>query len=211
MATTTETRKRAAGRPRVYSDETIFAAVDEVLRIEGYVALTLEAIALRVGCTRQALVRRFGSKETLLLSFLDAIVAMESAQLSHMGRTADSPLAALYDRFALLPENQSGMSADPRGQAELMAFLLTASGDAEFAARIAALNRMTIQAVAWLLQSAIDRGELAPIDTQLVARILYNLLLGAIADWCVDPATDVPATLTRGFDLIIGPYRLPPR
>lgn len=197
---------REAGRPRIYSDEAIFAAVDRILCQEGYPHLTLEAIALDVGCTRQALVRRFGSKHALLLAYLDAKVDRIADDYAERHAPSASPLNALYARFALPPDLPVATSI-AMGAREL-AFVLAGSGDPIYAERFAALNRMQMQVIAGLLQAAIDEGELKPIDTALVARILYDTWAGEIITWCVDPTIDFAPAFADSLELVLGPHRL---
>ena len=94
--------RRDVGRPRVFSDDAIFRATNALIERTGYDSLTLEAIATEVGCTRQALVRRFGSKQALLLAFLDRLLVVRAADYRIVETDAPSPLAALRARKRLM-------------------------------------------------------------------------------------------------------------
>jgi AcrR family transcriptional regulator len=209
MATTTETRKRAAGRPRVYSDETIFSAVDEVLRSEGYTALTLEAIALRVGCTRQALVRRYGSKRALLLASLDGMASNITSDFERARDSWGTPLAALHARLTLPPLSRTELASDPRTQAHSLANILTASSDPAFGDRFARLRAIALAEIRRLLDAAVDAGELQPVDTTTLARTLHGVWTGETINWCADQSAPYATTLSAIFEQIVGPYREP--
>jgi AcrR family transcriptional regulator len=60
----TSARKRCGeiGRPRIFTDEAIYLATTRAIARWGYARITLDEIASDLGCTRQALARRFGSK-----------------------------------------------------------------------------------------------------------------------------------------------------
>lgn len=208
---TTSPGRREVGRPRLFSDDAIFQATDLVLRRDGVTELTLEAIAITVGCTRQALVRRFGSKTNLLLNYLDARIAQVTAELDGLKQATDTPLSSLYSYLSEHPAAISDHAAsDPRGEAWMLAFLLTESTDPAFASRVAKLNQETMQGITRVLDVAIARQELEEIDTTLNARILYNLWVGEIVDWCVAPDSDMAARWSEGLDMVIGPHRLTP-
>lgn len=198
---------REVGRPRVFSDERIFRAVGLVLGRDGVGELTLDSVAAEVGCTRQALVRRFGSKELLLLAFLVDLVSQSRPETPGDAAAPGSALDALRAWFIQLPEAPFGPDADARAYAHLLAFLLTVGGDPRFAPHVAMLHRFSLQAMIDSLDQAIDRGELVAGDTTPLARALFDLWIGAIFLWCYDPTTDPTATLARGFDLIIEPRR----
>jgi len=93
--------KRNAGRPRAFADEAVFPATAHTLARLGYGRVTLAAVSAEVGCTRQALLRRFGSKHALVRACLQWIVT-GTADVYRAIRTArDSPLQALRAHFLL--------------------------------------------------------------------------------------------------------------
>jgi TetR/AcrR family macrolide resistance operon transcriptional repressor len=199
--------KRDVGRPRVFSDDAIFHATDVVLRRNGYPDLTLEAIAEEVGCTRQALVRRFGSKRILLLSYLET---MEERVTTVYQREMDipaSPLEVLRIRLTQPWAQRFVESVDHRAQANILAFMLTLSSEPELAARFAALNGLGRDGIETLLQAAMDDGELRSINPRAMAQVLYDVWIGETVNWCVDPASPLSERLSRALALLLDPYR----
>lgn len=199
---------REVGRPRVFSDESLFRAVSVVLRRDGYPALTLEAIAREVGCTRQALVRRFGSMRALLLAALDAAAGKISSDYDHARDSWDSPLSALRARYLQPPNTRPELGDDPRAQANTLAYILTTSSDPAFGERFAALSRHSHQEFERFLKAAVAQGELQPVDTTALTRVLHSAWTGETVSWCADQSTDYATMLSRIFEQIIGPYRL---
>jgi len=200
---------RDVGRPRVFSDDAIFRATNDLIERNSYDALTLEAIATEVGCTRQALVRRFGSKQALLLAFLDRTLVLRAADYRIVEADAPSPLAALRARFVAPPEERMEISADREIQANLLAFMLTSSGDPAFAARFEALNQIYMDEMERLVRAAVEMGELAGIDPAALARALFSASLGETVRWASTPSI-VPHVSRLGeiFDLLVMPHRL---
>lgn len=199
--------RREVGRPRVFSEDAIFSAADLVLRRDGYPGLTLEAIANEVGCTRQALVRRFGSKRSLVLRYLESMVGRVSSQYEAEMEASDSPLDLLRARLARPWAQRFLPTTDHRSQANILAFVLTLSLDPELAVRFAALNGVAMESIESLLQAAIDRGEARGIDPNQQARVLYDVWIGETVLWCLAPDIDLADRMSRAFDLIVGPHR----
>ncbi len=210
MTVTNAPTHREVGRPRIYSDEAIFSAMDLILRRDGYRELTLEAIANEVGCTRQALVRRFGSKQRLVLCFLETMLARVGKLYEQDTETTGSPLELLHARLTRPWAQRLITTTDYRAQANILTFILSLSHDAALASRIAAMNDIAMTGIETLLKAAVERGELRGIDAHVTTHVLYTVWLGETINWCLDPAIDLPARLDRALSLILDPHRVPP-
>ncbi len=198
---------RHVGRPRVYSDAEIFGAINLTLKEGGFPALTLDAIATRVGCTRQALVRRFGSKDAMVLAYLENMQTYVEASVRETDHEGPAPLDTLRTRYTRPAGERDDMSGDPAVEANLLAFVLTASADPRYASIIATLNEANISAFQSLLDSAVAQGELRPCPTRAIASSLHFVWIGEIARWCLDPGFSLPDRMARAFDVIVLPYR----
>ncbi|TXG85967.1 MAG: TetR/AcrR family transcriptional regulator [Thermomicrobiales bacterium] len=204
---TTTPNQRTAGRPRLYSDADIFGAINRILTDDGFSELTLDAVATRVGCTRQALVRRFGSKDGMVLGYLDALLAAMHAEFRALNQDCSKPLETLLTRYTLPPDQRFEMSGDPAVEANLLAFVLSSSSDPLFAGRIATLNDAYVSAFQGLLDRAVAKGELQPCATRPIALCLHAAWIGEIVHWCFDPRLSLPSRLSRAFELIVAPHR----
>lgn len=199
---------RDVGRPRVFSDEVIFEAVHAVIRRDGPTELTLERVAQEVGCTRQALVRRFGSKRNLLLAAVDAAKTKVVTDFGQHRESSDSPLDALRARMVRPPNSRPEAATSRQEQANLMAFMVWASTDAAFGQRFAELRRTAEGEVEALLSAAIERGELAQVDVVTMADALLSAASGESFAMQHDPTIDQQAMLSINFERIINPYRI---
>ncbi len=199
---------REVGRPRIFSDDAIFHATQHRLVREGYGRLTLDAVAAEIGCTRQALVRRFGSKHGLVLAYLDwsLVWVLEGYRTIRAAHT--SPLAALRARFVWPAEKRPREIGDPSSQANILSFFIGAREDPEVGARLAEINRVYLDEISALLQQAIDTGELRPTDPKTLAHLLFATTTGETVLWASQPDGDIVERLGAVFDALLAPYRL---
>jgi AcrR family transcriptional regulator len=200
---------RDVGRPRVFTDQGVFLATAHALARQGYGRLTLAAVASEVGCTRQALVRRFGSKHALVRAYLEWVVAEAAKRYRTIRASHASPLAALRARFLLPVEERPYEIADPVGEANILAFFVGARADPEFRALVARLNRTYGEEVTRLLGEAQQAGEVGAGDPAEIAHVLIAATTGAILLWATDPEGAVVQRMARVFDAVIAPYRPP--
>lgn len=202
------TPAREVGRPRVFSDEAIFNATQLTLAREGYGRLTLDAIAREIGCTRQALVRRFGSKHSLVLAYLDWSLIHVANGYQAVRQSTPSPLAALRARFVWPAEQRPREIGDPTSQANILSFFIGARDDPEFSERLAEINQVYESEIGGLLQSAIDEGELREsTDAAVLSHILFAATTGEVVLWASYPKGDVVERLGQIFDAIVTPYQ----
>lgn len=204
---TITTPVREVGRPRVFSDDAIFTATQLTLARQGYGRLTLDAIAREIGCTRQALVRRFGSKHALVLAYLNWSLGYVASGYQSVRLSSPSPLAALRSRFVWPAEQRPREIGDPTSQANILSFFIGARDDPEFSERLSEINQVYETEIAGLLQSAIDEGELrADTDPMVLSHILFAATTGEVVLWASCPAGDVVERLGQIFDDIVAAY-----
>lgn len=199
--------QRNAGRPRLYSDGVIFAAVHLVIRRHGYAALTLERVAEEVGCTRQALVRRFRTKREMVLEAVTASAEHVRSNFDQARVRSDSPLEALKTRFVQPPNSRPVEAMDVRAQANLLAFILTCSADPQFARLFEERIEIAGREIERLLEAAVAQGALEPTDTSALALVLQATWVGSTLYTSADAAIDQTATRAAIFEQVIGPYR----
>jgi AcrR family transcriptional regulator len=202
---------RDVGRPRIFTNQDVFLATAHALARLGYGRLTLAAVASEVGCTRQALVRRFGSKHALVRAYLEWVVAEAAKRYRTIRASHASPLAALRARFLMPIEERPYEIAEPVGQANILAFFVGARDDPEFRALLARLNRIYAEEVTRLLVEAQQAGEIGAGDPTEISHVLIAATTGTILLWAADPDGAVVDRMARVFDAVVGPYRLPPK
>lgn len=203
------TKRREVGRPRIFSDEAFFAATGLAIREQGHTEFTLESIALEVGCTRQAILRRFGSKQGLLLAYLER-TQRAIAENYRIDDTGDaSPVEALRTRFMAEPDIRMEINEDQATQSRVLAFMLTASSDPKISPQFEAIHQTYLAEIERVLAAAIARGEIREVEPVMLARTLYSATIGETVLWASTPETrSHAARLGTIFDAIVNPYRV---
>ncbi|MFI1993108.1 TetR/AcrR family transcriptional regulator [Actinoplanes sp. NPDC020271] len=176
-------------RPRTVSDDAILAATANAVAASGPAGVTLAQIGAGVGLTAAALLKRFGSKDQLLLA-----LARHSAEVVPARLAAAPTVAALVDEFV-------AMAASVRDSAEFanhLAFLLMDLSVPEFQQVAREYATAVESAIAVVLRSAAASGEIDPdrIDPGL-ARAIHAAYNGALITWGMTGAPDGPADQVR--------------
>jgi AcrR family transcriptional regulator len=182
-----------------------------VLSERGYAACSMDAVANEVGCTGQALGRRFGSKRGLVWAYLDWTLEQMVERYRAAGREHDSPLEALRARCVIPAEQRIEEIADPTDalrRANMATFWAAARSDPELRVVVAQSARDAVMETTHLLEQALAAGELVPCDPVELGRTLTAAWVGTTALWEGDgPEGTLPERLGTVFDTVIGPYR----
>lgn len=173
-------RKPAAKRPTRRKDlgprDRILGAAAECFARRGYAQTRMVAIADAAGISRAGLYKRFPSKESLLLAFLDSVIdgwrrwteetlALETGAREAIARWLREGLADPWH------VNTAHVLSSEDTQADLMA---------DAGATTRAL-RETHRALVRVLERGVASGELrADLDVDVTARSLQVLLLGLL-------------------------------
>jgi AcrR family transcriptional regulator len=198
------------GRPRQFSNEDVFLAVARVITERGYSALTLPAVAREMGVTGPALGRRFGSRQSLLLRWLEWAFSMVPAWTATEEATEASPLQRLrlylLSPFGTMTETLGWLT----NYGNFLAFYVEARANPEFARMIRAATEARIDHVRGLLEEAAGAGELAVGNTDALATTLLDAVNGAhIAMVLWGPerpaAADVRARIDNALDVVLAP------
>jgi AcrR family transcriptional regulator len=189
-------------RPRTVSDDAILTAAAQAVAASGPANVTLAQIGGRVGLSAAALMRRFGSKDRLLLALARHGAETLPARLAAAG-AAERPVAALIEAFA-------AMAGGVRSTAEFanhLAFLLLDMSDPEFQRVSRDYTAAVEAAVATVLRAGVAAGEIEPgrlLDG--LPRAVHAGYNGALVTWGMagdgDPAASVREQLRR----LLQPY-----
>lgn len=173
-------------RPRTVSDSAILAAAASAVAASGPAGVTLAQIGAGAGLTAAALLKRFGSKEQLLLA-----LARHSAEVVPRQLAAAGSVAALVDEFV-------GMAASMGGSAEFanhLAFLLMDLSVPEFQ-QVARDYALAVEAaIGTVLDSAAAAGEIQT-DPGL-PRAIHAAYNGALITWGMIGGESGPADHVR--------------
>jgi AcrR family transcriptional regulator len=197
---------REAGRPRLYQDADIFAATSAVLAESGVQRLTLGAVARQIGCTAQALIRRFGSRQNLLLAHLVWVTDESAASYERLRSEYSSPLAAFRAGYVSPRSPERVERTSPASYAKLLVFGIEARLDPVLRAELDRRELIYHENLAESVRAAMAAGELSGCDPDDIAFLLLSAGTGAMLRWTANPIGPPQDQIARVFDAVVGPY-----
>ena len=157
--------------------EAIMKATYLALCEHGYADLTIQHIADEFDKSKSLLYHHYGSKDELLLEFLEFMLDRFEANLPYPGgKTETEYLDAFLDRVLAtpLPEGARDFS---RAMVELRA---QAAHDEEFRAYFTRSDRFFRKQLAHLVRGGIERGVFRDVDPERTAAALHAVVTGAM-------------------------------
>jgi TetR/AcrR family transcriptional repressor of mexJK operon len=172
-----DTPRRTGGRPTAQAavrlETTILDQATKAFLAQGYAATTIEATARACGVAKRTIYARWSGKPALFRAVLEQLMArwMSAAGEWGGGESLEAALRAAADAIlavALTPEAIAlhRLIIAESGRFPELPLMLQQAGASEGMARIVAL-----------LDHAIARGDLPPIDTAVAAEQFLHLLL----------------------------------
>lgn len=169
-------------RPKLISDQTIVTAAYELLMEHGLSGLTFETLATRVGLVPAALVRRFKTKQGLMLQVDRYALERTNSKVEEAMEETSSPIEAIIAQFTTELAFATTLERFANGQE----FLLMDFRDEDLYKNYQISFEHRHQQVIELLQNAQATGELGEIDDiPELARHLEMLLHGAGHVWAM--------------------------
>jgi len=190
-------------RPRETTDDAILAATHRAMSRFGPARLTLAHVAAEVGVAPATLMQRFGSKRGLLLALARQAVAATGQQYAAIRAAHPAPLAALF----AVADCMAGMAPTPEALANNLAYLHIDLTDPDFhrlALEQARAARAELRAI---LDDAVKAGELAPCNTERLARAVGVTLGGGLLAWAIERAGSAADWLRYDLETLLAPYR----
>ena len=186
------------GRPRQFENVDVFHATARVLFEIGYGPLTINAVAIEVGCSAPALSKRFGSKRALIEAYLAWADSNMRARFQEVRLQYASPLEALVARYSIPMEERLEEFGPLTGADEIL--------------RDPNLNHLHESAwAAWgksvtgLLDEAIRVGELQSINAEEISELLGDALAGA-TNRSIVSSGDMIQRYVHIVELVLRPY-----
>lgn len=192
-------------RPRQASDETIFAAVMNMMTALGPVRMTLADVAREAGISAAALVQRFGSKRGLLLAFAAQGSGGEASLFDGLRAAHRSPLAQLLG----MAECMAMMGSTPEEISNTLAFLQIDLTDPDFHRYALASSTETYEGIRRLVGEAVAAGELRACPVARVARALQAAMNGSLLNWAIHRDGPLTAWIRRDLATVLEPWRAP--
>lgn len=178
------------GRPKMMSDECqkaiIIAAAREIVLIDGYIEMTMDAIAAKCGMSKKTLYRLFSSKKALLVEIVSQHrVAMVALPGNYDDLTVEEALEAIFrveisdeedlERLAMLRL----MKTESAKSKEVLDVIMEhAAGEG---------SRLLTE---WMT-ARCEEGKLVIDDIPLTVDILFDMIFGAITKK-TEPGCELP-------------------
>ena len=187
-------------RPRTVDDAAIAAAFGRVIAKQGPAKLTLAAIAREAGLAPATLVQRFGSKQNLLVQMSKG--AGDGTALVHdLEAKGKAPLDIVREFMLCYAQ----MAPSPQAMIHsFSAYLQIDLGDATLRKYLVATGRTNEALIAGLLDEARAAGEIGPVDTKALARVLFAVTPGSLLSWATFREGKAETWLARDLDLVLG-------
>jgi AcrR family transcriptional regulator len=189
-------------RPRTATDAELLSATARAVSRVGPSRLTLADVAAEAGVVPATLVQRFGSKRGLLLALAREGSRAAGEQIAAIRGDHASPLEALR----ALADCLTGMAPSPEELANHLSFLCIDLTDPEFhyyALMHARAFQVELKA---LLDAAVEAGELTVCDTDCLARLVQEMLHGALVTWAIFREGTAREWLRRDLETLLTPY-----
>ena len=196
---------REPGRPRQFSDEEAFRGTAQAVSRLGYRGLTMNAVAKVVGCTGPALIHRFGSKQGLLLVYLDWSIERSNLLFEKSRREYESPLDALISRFA---DPAHRHNADDAGHSAHVVFFVEGRIDPAFVPEMRRYTSSIVRGIESLLDDAVARGELERCHPADLSQLVLAAVVGASLMWTEGSERPLSESVGRLIEAVLAPYRL---
>src|SRR5262245_43242268 len=190
-------------RPRTATDEELLTAAARAVGRHGPARLTLAHVAAEAGVAPATLVQRFGSKRGLLLALARGGTRAAAGEMAALRAAHPSPLAALR----AYAECMAGMAPTPEELANHLAFLNMDLTDPEFHRLTLELSRGFQAELTALAEAGVAAGELVPCDTAGLARLLQEMVHGALVTWAIYREGTALDWIRRETEALLAPYR----
>jgi AcrR family transcriptional regulator len=190
-------------RPRIVSDEEVFAAAHRATLRLAPSELTLAEIAAEAGVTAGALAQRFGSKRRLLLALASAAAASTGDFIAQLKAAHRSPLAAVR----AYAECMAQLAQSPAALARNLAYLQIDLADPDFREQLAVQAKLTRAGLTDLLSAAVAAGELKRgTDAAALARTVEAIVSGSLMTWAFYADGPADRWIRDDVNAILAPY-----
>jgi AcrR family transcriptional regulator len=191
-------------RPRETTDAAILEATGRAIARFGPARLTLAHVAAEVGVAPATLMQRFGSKRGLLLALARQGSGAAGQEYAAIRAAHPSPLAALF----AVADCMAGMAPTPEALANHLAFLHIDLTDPDFHRLALDQARAARGEIRAFLDAAVKAGELAPCDTERLARGVQSMLGGGLLAWAIEREGTAADRMRNDLETLLRPYRL---
>lgn len=190
-------------RPRRVNNDVIYKAAHDIIMRHGPRGLTFQSLGDATGLVPAALVRRFKTKQQLLLEADMYWLEAATDALAEAASRHGSPLEAIID--ALSSEMNFATSADIYING--LAFLLEGLASSKMYTNYQTEFKRHQKDIEYLLEAAKKQGELrSDVNSSELSRLLQITQQGACHMWVMTQAEPIGSCIERYLHLALRPY-----
>jgi AcrR family transcriptional regulator len=190
-------------RPRTVEDDDILNAAERAISERGASTFSIESVALPLGVTPQAILRRFGSKQALVLAIAERRTRRAVTALSQGPNLGSSPLEAMVGFFERRMSSREYNRKQVRSNFGFMLRGLEDESVRPHLLRQAALVRANLRA---FLAAAIEAGELEG-DADEITALVESLYNGALYVWAMRGRGSAWSHFGPQLELLLSTFR----
>ncbi len=179
--------------PRPLSARARAQAIDaatDLLAEEGIEGFSVDAVARRSGVAKSTLYRHWASSNELLIDALDC----------HVEPIPVPDTGSLHDDLLSLYESMRQVATAPAKRQLLLDTLAAAARDPELAKVKAAMMRENTSPIRVVLDRAVERGEIEPIDPDAASALIHGPLMVRVL---LNPEPIQPSELAAVAKLVV--------
>jgi AcrR family transcriptional regulator len=190
-------------RPRRVTNDVICKAAHDIIMQHGPRSLTFQSLSEATGLVPAALVRRFRTKQQLLLEVDTYWLEAAADTLAEASLRHDSPLEAIID--ALSSEMNFATSADMYING--LAFLLEGLASPNLYTNYQTEFKRRQKDIEHLLEAAKKKRELrSDVDSRELSRLLQITQQGACHMWIMTQTESIESSIERYLRVALRPY-----
>ncbi|HEU5121219.1 MAG TPA: TetR family transcriptional regulator [Candidatus Saccharimonadales bacterium] len=191
-------------RPRSITDQDIIAEAYDLIMELGPTKLTFEKLGARVGLVPAALVRRFKTKQQLIVEIDRYALARTDTKVQTAMDEASSPINAILAQFTTELSFASSIERFANG----LEFLLMDFRDKDLYTNYQVSFKHRHEQIIELLQKAQESGELEAIDDiEGLARHLEMILHGSGHVWAMTQEGPIEDYISQHINIALKPYK----
>ncbi len=191
-------------RPRTIDDAEVLAAARRVMQRVGPAKFTLQLVSDEAGLAPATLIQRFGSKRQLLRALSGSAAGHTDVMVAELRRVHSSPLSVAREFLLCFAE----MARTPREMAHHLAYFQLDLTDPVMHRNLVRMSREHVDAVAALLDEAVEAGELTAMDSTPMAHLLHTVVSGGLLTWATFRVGTAREWIARDLHAVLAPYRL---
>jgi len=190
-------------RPRRVANDVVYKAAHDIIMQHGPRSLTFQSLGDATGLVPAALVRRFRTKQQLLLEIDMYWLEVAADTLTEAASRHDSPLEAIISTLS----NEMSFATSADIYINGLAFLLEGLASPKLYTNYQTAFRHRQKGIEYLLEAAKKKRELrSDVNSSELSRLLQIIQQGACHMWIMTQEGPIESSIEQYLRLALRPY-----